>query len=69
VALVAYIRQAATTDWRASLALLERRFPDAWARRERIDLDVYVRQRAGELGLDPEQAVAIIKPKVQALIA
>lgn len=69
VALVAYIRAAATSDWRASLALLERRFPDTWARRERLDLDVYIRRRATELGMDPEHAIAAVKPRVQALIA
>lgn len=61
VALVAIVRQAATQDWRAAAHLLERRWPDSWGRREKVDLEVYVRQRAGELGLDVDEALAAVK--------
>jgi len=67
VALVSIIRQAAHADWRAGMALLERRFPDSWGRRERIDLDVYIRERALELGLDPQEALQAVQPRLKAL--
>jgi len=67
VVLVAIIRRAAETDWRAAMALLERRWPDTWGRRDRVDLDVYVRQRASELGLDPDEALAMVRPKLRSL--
>jgi transposase len=57
-ALVRAIRRQAPTDWRAALALLERRFPDTWGRRDRVDIELYVRTRARELGLDPDEALA-----------
>jgi transposase len=56
-ALVAIIRAQAPVDWRAAFALLERRFPDTWGRRDRIDIELYVRNRARELGLDPDEAL------------
>jgi transposase len=44
VALVGIIRAAAPQDWRAALTLLERRWPNEWGKRERID--VYEHERA-----------------------
>jgi transposase len=67
VALVAIVRQAAQTDWRAGMALLERRFPDSWGRRDRVDIEVYVRRRASELGLDPDEALAAVRPQLRML--
>ena len=62
VALVAIVRQAAASDWRAAAHLLERRWPDEWGRREKIDIDVYARQRARELGIDEHEAVQAVRP-------
>jgi hypothetical protein len=60
VALVALVRQAASKDWRAAAHLLERRWPDSWGRRDR--LEVTLRQTAerlgAELGLDPDELIA-----------
>src|SRR5262249_44040204 len=39
VALVAYVRQAAQTDWRAGMELLSRRWPEPWGRHDRVDLE------------------------------
>ncbi len=41
---------------------LERRRPDDYARRDKIDLDVYVRERARELGIDEDEALSMVKP-------
>src|SRR4051812_30264595 len=40
VALVAIVRQAARDDWRAAAHLLERRWPDTWGKREKVDIDL-----------------------------
>lgn len=61
VALVAIVRTAATTDWRAAAHLLERRWPETWGRRDRVDVDVYVARRAKELGLDENEAMLAVK--------
>jgi transposase len=56
VALVAIVRQAATQDWRAAAHLLERRWPDTWGRRERVD--VLLRQQAERLASTLEGVTA-----------
>jgi len=59
--LVAGIRVAGKTDWRANAWLLERRWPDDYARREKVEMDVNIRQHAEkiakELGLDPDEVI------------
>ena len=40
---------------------------DTWTQRAKVDLDVYVRQRARELGLDEDEAVQIVRPHLRAL--
>jgi hypothetical protein len=42
VHLVAIVRQAAQTNWRAALELLGRRWPETWGRHERVDVDLRV---------------------------
>jgi transposase-like protein len=44
---------------------LERRRPEDYARHEKIDLEVYIRQRARELGIDEDEAVEAIKPRLR----
>jgi transposase-like protein len=61
----ALILNAATTDPRHAEWWLERRRPDDYARRERVDLDVYIRQRARALGLDEDEALESIKPQLR----
>jgi hypothetical protein len=52
------ITRAGGTDWRAAAWLLERRLPDQWGKREKVDhthvLMVEVERVAQERGLDPE---------------
>ncbi|MEP9408553.1 hypothetical protein ABKP09_19740 [Peribacillus frigoritolerans] len=35
-----FIQEAAITDWKAAMTYLERKFPDRWGRRERVDANV-----------------------------
>jgi transposase len=65
VALVAIVRQAASQDWRAAMAILERRWPDSWGKREKLDLDVYVRARARELGLEEDFALQTVRERLR----
>jgi len=65
VANIARVAQEGT--WQASAWWLERRRPDDYGRRERLDLDVYIRERAAELGLDPQEALQAIQPRLKAL--
>jgi hypothetical protein len=59
---VAYIRKAGETDPKHFEWWLERKFPERWGRRERIDMDVSVRQRAEQIahgeGLDVDELLA-----------
>jgi transposase len=61
VALVAIVRKAAVDDWRAAAHLLERRWPETWGRRERIDVRVdieqHVRELAAKYGIDVDEAL------------
>lgn len=54
-------RSAASGQWQASAWWLERKRPDDWGRRERIDITHVVRQEAERLaqqsGLDPEALI------------
>lgn len=40
LALVAIVRDAAPSDWRAAIALLERRWPDRWSQRRQLEAKV-----------------------------
>lgn len=61
VALVGFIRNAAAQDWRAALTLLERRWPNDWGKRERIEVYHQVQQEAErlayELGVPVDQVL------------
>ena len=59
------VQAAQSGNVQAAMWWLERRRSEDYGRRERVDLDVYVRQRALELGLDPEQALMAIKPRIR----
>lgn len=61
----ALILNAATTDPRHAEWWLERRRPDDYGRRDKVDLEVYVRQRARELGLDEDEAFNAVKPQLR----
>jgi hypothetical protein len=66
VRMVAQIARAAQDGtWQAAAWWLERRRPDDYARRERLDLEIYVRQRARELGLDEEEMMETVKPRLR----
>jgi hypothetical protein len=60
---VAIVRQAAPQDWKAAMTLLERRFPDRWGRRDRVDhthrLEEQVERLVRDKGLDEEQAAKL----------
>lgn len=63
---LAKIEQAATDgNWQAAAWKLERRYPEDYARRDKVDLEVYVRERARELGIDEDEALTIIKPQLR----
>jgi len=56
---VAILRRAiADGDVSAAKWWLERRRHQDWRQRDQVDVEIYVRRRANELGLDPEEAVA-----------
>jgi len=61
----ALILRAAETDPRHAEWWLERRRPDDYAQRQKLDLEVYVRQRARELGLDEDEALESVKPHLK----
>jgi hypothetical protein len=54
-------------EWTTAAWWLERVHGDVWAKRDKVDLEVYVRQRAAEMGLDPEEAVKEIRPRLRAV--
>lgn len=64
---VATIQTAMRDDWRAAAWWLERRRADEYGRREKIDVEVYIRRRARELGLDEDVALATIRPRLMAI--
>lgn len=60
VALVGIIRKAAELDWRAAAHLLERRWPETWGRRDRVDVTIMRREAeriAQELGIDVDEVL------------
>ncbi len=63
--LTAIILNAAREDPRHAEWWLERRRSEDYGRREKIDLDIYVRERARELGLDENEALEAIKPQLR----
>jgi hypothetical protein len=67
VRMVALVMQAAITDARHAEWWLERRRPDDYAQRQRVDLELYVRQRARELGLDEDEAFESVRPHLKML--
>jgi hypothetical protein len=58
--LVAIVRQAATTNWRAALELLARRWPNDWGRHDRVDVELrlQLKRLAAELELSEEDILA-----------
>lgn len=58
VQLVAQVRQA--DDWHAKAWLLERRWPDVWGKREKVEITIrqHAEKLAAELGLDPADLIA-----------
>jgi len=54
------VAQAATETWQAAAWWLERRRPDDFGRRDRLELDVRreAERLAAELGLDPAELIA-----------
>ncbi len=62
---VSNIRLAGREDWRASLAWLERRRPDDWGKRDRLDIVSIVRTMAAQHGLsEADTAAAIAEAEV-----
>lgn len=59
---VKIIHKAAPTSWQAAAWMLERRFPDQFARKDRISIEALKRTEAEsvarELGLDPDEVLA-----------
>jgi transposase len=60
VALVAFVRQAAQTDWRAGMELLSRRWPETWGRHDRVDVELrmQIKRLAAELELSEQEILA-----------
>tara|TARA_Y100000114_G_scaffold27253_1_gene22945 strand:+ start:5403 stop:5876 length:474 start_codon:yes stop_codon:yes gene_type:complete len=48
-------------DWRAALAILERRFPESWAKRDKIDMNVSRSEGIDEVKKMIEQTDHILK--------
>lgn len=46
---------------------LERRRHEDWRQQDKVDVDLYIRGRARELGLDEEEALQLIKPHLRSL--
>lgn len=66
VALVAIVRTAAKTDWRAGAWQLERRWPETWGRRERVD--VTVRQQAEKVAQENGLDVDVLLAEAQRIV-
>lgn len=64
---VALILKAAETDPRNAQWWLERKFPERWGRRERVDVELYIRTRAMALGLDQDEALREVRAGLRAL--
>ena len=60
---VTIVQQAAPADWKAAMPLLERRFPERWGRRDRVDhthrLEEAVERLVRDRGLDDEHAAKL----------
>jgi hypothetical protein len=56
----AIVAQAAADSWQAAAWWLERRRPDDYGRRERVDVEIrhQAEQLAAELGLNPSELIA-----------
>jgi len=63
VHLVATVRQTAQTNWHAAMELLSRRWPEAWGRCDRVDVDLRMQVKclAAEFGLDEREILAEAK--------
>lgn len=51
---------AADGDWRASAWWLERRYPDDWGRRDKVEIVNSVRELARQMGASPEEEAAAV---------
>lgn len=62
MAAVGVVRFAGRTNWQAMTWWLERRYPDEWGRKDRVEVMDVVRREAkklaDEMGLDAEEVVA-----------
>jgi hypothetical protein len=67
VHLVAIVRQAATTNWRAALELLGRRWPDSWGRHDRVDVEL--RTQVKRLAAEPDLSEQEILAEAERLVA
>ena len=55
IAYTGILRKAATDDWRAAFAWLERRRSEDWGRKDRINIVHIIRQMAEEQGLSTQE--------------
>jgi hypothetical protein len=65
--LVAIVRDAARTNWRAALELLSRRFPESWGRHDRVDVEL--RTQVKRLAVELELSEAEILAEAERLVA
>lgn len=65
MSMVGIVRHAAGESWQAAAWWLERRYPDEWGRKDRIELETIVRREAEkvaeETGLSVEDIVAAVE--------
>lgn len=61
LALIAIVRKAAQTQWQAGMTMLERRWPERWGRRDRLNVELRQEYEhvAGALDLNVERLLAI----------
>jgi hypothetical protein len=52
-------------EWTTAAWWLERVHGDIWGKRDKVDLEVYIRERAKSMGLDPDEAVKQIRPQLR----